>query len=423
MDQFDWERFTISDDPSENVRRLSETILLMFNECFPIIKVRISSRDPPYMSPLVEHLCKIRNKKSRSHRQSENPVLQERINELIRAEQIRAVNERRSSYHTSSKRWWDTVNMITGRQARNAPVSSTIDPKTINLYFQSINTDVQYSTPEVLSIPDGTRIPTIEVHPVWKFLSTLKRTAPGPDELPFWIWMDYAYQLAPTITKVFNFSLIKQLPPCLWKLANITPIPKETPFETCNQLRPISLTNVIMRLFERVVVKQELSPVLKSAIGSDQFAYKEGCNTTLALLTCHHHWLKWLDRTTEFVRGFSFDFSKAFDSVAHAIVCNKLVSLNINPYVINWIVSFLSNRKRRVVMDGFVTEFASVNRGVPQGTVLGPILFSIMVNDIRPVYPERNLLLKYANDLTPRAPVSAHQDHSFIGVDRFNPGW
>ena len=105
------------------------------------------------------------------------------------------------------------------------------------------------------------------------------------------------------------------------------------------------------------------------------------------------------------------------------IVCNKLVSLNINPYVINWIVSFLSNRKRRVVMDGFVTEFASVNRGVPQGTVLGPILFSIVVNDIRPVYPERNLLLKYANDLTPRVPVSAHQDHSFIGVDRFNPGW
>ena len=189
------------------------------------------------MSPLVKHLCKIRNKNSRSHRESKNPVLQERINELIRAEQIRAVNERRSSYNTSSKRWWDTVNMITGRQARNAPVSSTIDPKTINLYFQSINTDDQYTTPEVLSIPDGTRIPTIEVHTVWKFLSTLKRTAPGPDELPFWIWRDYAYQLAPTITKVFNSSLKKQLVPCLWKLANITPIPKETPFETCNQLR------------------------------------------------------------------------------------------------------------------------------------------------------------------------------------------
>ena len=92
------------------------------------------------------------------------------------------------------------------------------------------------------------------------------------------------------------------------------------------------------------------------------------------------------------------------------------MSLNINPYVINWIVSFLSNRKQRVVVDGFVTEFASINRGVPQGTVLGPILFSVLVN-IRPVYRERNLLLKYADDLSLSVPVSAHQDHSFIEVN------
>ena len=203
MDQFDWERFTIFVDLSGNVRRLSEALLLMFNECFPII-VRISSRYPPYMSPLVKHLFKIRNKYSRSHRQSENPVLQERINELIRAEQMRAVNER-SSYHTSSKRWWDTVSMINGGQTHSAP---TIDSKTINLYFQSINNDDQYSTPKVLSIPDGTRIPTIEVYTVWKFLITLKRTAQSPDKLLFWIWRDYAYQLAPTITKVFIITLL-----------------------------------------------------------------------------------------------------------------------------------------------------------------------------------------------------------------------
>ena len=90
---------------------------------------------------------------------------------------------------------------------------------------------------------------------------------------------------------------------------------------------------------------------------------KEGCNTTLALLTCQHHWLKWLDGAIDFVRVFSFDFSKAFDSVPHAIVCNKLMSLNINPYVINWIVSFLSNRKQRVVVDGFVTEFVALTEG------------------------------------------------------------
>ena len=82
-----------------------------------------------------------------------------------------------------------------------------------------------------------------------------------------------------------------------------------------------------MRLLERGVVKQELCLVLRSAIGPDQFAYKKGCNTTLALLTCHHHWLKWLDGAMDFVRAFSFDFSKALDSVPHAFVCNKLSHL------------------------------------------------------------------------------------------------
>ena len=89
----------------------------------------------------------------------------------------------------------------------------------------------------------------------------------------------------------------------------------------------------------------------------------------------------------------------------------------MNPYFINWIVSFLSNRKQIVLLDGFVTEFVSINRGVPQGTGLGPILFSIMVNDIRPIYPERNLLLKYADDLTLSVTLSPNQDHSLIEVN------
>ena len=75
MGQFHWECFTISDDPSDNIRGLSETLFAMFKECFPIINVGISSRDPPYMSPLVKYLYKIKKKNSWSHRQFENHVL------------------------------------------------------------------------------------------------------------------------------------------------------------------------------------------------------------------------------------------------------------------------------------------------------------------------------------------------------------
>ena len=156
-----------------------------------------------------------------------------------------------------------------------------------------------------------------------------------------------------------------QTVPFLWKLANVSPIPKESPLTECNQLRPISLTNIIMRIFERLVCKQELSPILKSAIGPDQFAYKRGHNTTMALIKCQHFWLEQLDGNADFFRAFSFDFSKAFNSVSHSILCKKIVSYDINPYIKNWITSFLYDRQQRVVVDGVVTSFLNINRGVP----------------------------------------------------------
>ena len=71
----------------------------------------------------------------------------------------------------------------------------------------------------------------------------------------------------------------------------------------------------------------------------------------MALIKRQHHWLGWLDTEADFAKVYSFDFSKAFDSVSHEIVHNKLGSYNINQYVINWIISFLGNRKQRVVVD------------------------------------------------------------------------
>ena len=80
------------------------------------------------------------------------------------------------------------------------------------------------------------------------------------------------------------------------------------------------------------------------------------------------------------------------------------------PYILNWLISFISNRKQRVVVDNIITEYINITRGVPQGTVLGPILFSLTINDIKPVSPS-SLLVKFADDITVSIPARAEDSN------------
>jgi hypothetical protein len=86
----------------------------------------------------------------------------------------------------------------------------------------------------------------------------------------------------------------------------------------------------------------------------------------MALIKSQHRWLEWLDKNSNYVRVLSFDFSNAFDSVPHDLLFEKVKKLPINPYVVNWIISFLENRVQRVMVDEIVTEYLYINRGVPQ---------------------------------------------------------
>ncbi len=411
LENVDWSKITEYDQaPDEMIKQLYESLWPRFENNFPLIKVRTSSRDPPFMSPLVKHLLKKRKKAVGVGDEESTFRLQNQINTLIRANQLNAVQNENQNHKTGTKKWWNNVNNITGRKEKNSsPVSSLIDPNVINAYFQTINTDPNYSAPQLLEIPEGTRIPFLSIDIVYNFLRKQKRSSSGPDDLPYWFWKTYAAELAPAITEIFNVSLKVGKVPEVWKRANIVPIPKENVINSSSELRPISLTDIIMRLFERCIYKNEIADVIYYSIDSDQYAYKVGHNSTMALIKCQHTWLKGLDNGAKYVRVLSFDFSKAFDSVPHDILFEKVKKLPFNPYIINWMIDFLKDRKQRVTVDGITTEFLKINRGVPQGTVLGPILFSIMVNDIKPVNPI-NELCKFADDITVEAPGYDEED-------------
>ena len=119
---------------------------------------------------------------------------------------------------------------------------------------------------------------------------------------------------------------------CMVDIKPLPRLPKESPLTSYTQLRPISLTAVIMRLFERLVYRFELSSICNGYIDLDQFSYREGHNSTMALIKCQHTWLKWLDGNADFVRIFSFDFSKPstlYHTISSVVNWSKLTLIHI----------------------------------------------------------------------------------------------
>ena len=136
---------------------------------FPLIKAKLSK------NTYVKYTISVRKRV--------NKDLQRKINKLIRESEVKKNGK------SGSKKWWDTVNKITVREANHTSVN--IDPNVINSIFQTINTDDNYTSPELVPIPNETRIPIVDVSTVERFLEKQKKTT-GPDGLPYWLWKDFA---------------------------------------------------------------------------------------------------------------------------------------------------------------------------------------------------------------------------------------
>ena len=116
-------------------------------------------------------------------------------------------------------------------------LSSLFNVNDVNSHFQSINTDISYVEPALLEImTELHKVLVIHEISVFKALEHVKRTATGPDDLPFWFWKEYALELIPVKTHVLNVSLVSQQVPKIWKTANVRPIPKETNISALDQL-------------------------------------------------------------------------------------------------------------------------------------------------------------------------------------------
>ena len=229
-------------------------------------------------------------------------------------------------------------------------------------------------------------------------LRKLKSKKSSPiDSIPSRVLQEHLDIFAPLLQNSFNFCIETSHFPETLKKGNISSILKKGDAFDKKNYRPISILPSLSKIFERLIEKQ-VKPYTNSFLSPLLCGYREGYSTQHALLRLVENCKKALDQKMNTGAVF-IDLSKAFDCLNHDLLIAKLDAYGFTRLALKYIKSYLRDRKQRVKMNGSYSEWRNINHGVPQGSVLGPLLFNIYINDLF-ISVSNSLICNYADDTT-----------------------
>ena len=332
----------------------------------------------------------------------------------------------------SSKDFWKAVKNLNGSQCtiptlNHSGETATSDNEKATMLNNFFSSCFNHSIPPISPSNGSERPNPIDCPPellctedeVLELLCALDTSkANGPDNISAKMLKSTAVSIAPVLTKLLNLSIITGKLPSAWKTSSVVPIPKTENKSDAKNYRPISLLSVTSKILERHIHGKILMHLQSAyALPESQWGFCSGKSTIQALLTATNDWLEMMESGIEAAAVF-FDFTKAFDSVPHKPLIEKLQAIGLDVYLVQWITNYLTNRTQFVVVNGVSSKPLSVISGVPQGSVLGPLLFLIYINGITelPLSPESKLVM-YADDILLYRPIRQASDYQRLQQD------
>ena len=364
----------------------------------PTIKKRPKSTPPWFNSNIRHHIKCIKTlKRSLAKTSTQTKMfrlscMESDLQALIQSSKLEYEQHLINTFHSNSKKLFNHLKSMSTQKScigtiihNSSPVTDpTHKAELFNNYFNSTFTKSTFVLPPTNQLPTpSSQLSSIEitcsdVFDAFCSLNTAK--SPGCDNISPKVLVRCCTSLLDPISHLFSLCLHSSSIPKEWKVHKIIPIPKKGDLSEVSNYRPISLLCILSKMLESVVYNK-IFPFLQPLICHQQFGFVEGRSTLNQLMKfladIYHH-----ADNKNYTDAIYFDFKKAFDTVPHNELLYKLWMLGITGPLWHWFKNYLSNRNHFVSVENSSSSTLPVISGVPQGSVLGPLLFLIYVNDI-----------------------------------------